>query len=267
MNQTPLLTGRRVRIALLLLVLAFVATDAYLTRLRTTSWENPLRATIYPIAGDAQPATRDYLSALQREDLIPIEQFLQREAPRYGVAIAAPLRVRLGPVLSERPPLPPDDRGLLATAWWSLKLRWWANRREADQPRPRSQIRLFVLYYDPKTTPVVAHSLGMQKGLVGIVHAFATRHMTATNNVVIAHELLHTLGASDKYDPGTRLPQFPEGYADPQRDPRHPQDAAEIMGGRVAVAADRAEIPATLDEVVVGPATAREIGWTRGPSP
>jgi len=108
----------------------------------------------------------------------------------------------------------------------------------------------------------VPHSVGMQKGLVGVVHAFADRNMTRTNNVVIAHEILHTLGASDKYNPETLSPLFPIGYAEPERDPLHPQTLTEVMAGRYAIDAQTFEMPATLDEVVVGAATALEIGWT-----
>jgi hypothetical protein len=35
------------------------------------------------------------------------------------------------------------------------------------------------------------------------------------------------------------------------------------MAGRVALAPDRAAMPDDLDDVVVGAATAREIGWSR----
>ncbi len=79
--------------------------------------------------------------------------------------------------------------------------------------------------------------------------------------MVIVHELLHTLAATDKYQPDTGLPRFPEGYAEPERQPRFPQDRAELMGGRIPLAADRAEIPVSLNDVVVGPVTAHEIGW------
>lgn len=253
--------GRAVRIGLLLLILGAVALDTYRTRVRTTSWENTLRATIYPIVADGQPVTREYVDKLRREDFAAIEAFLDSEASRYGVTLADPLSVRLAPPLAELPPLPPADRNVPGVIAWSLRLRWWASRREAGQPRPHSQIRLFVLYYDPASQPRVQHSLGMQKGLIGIVHAFASRPMTPTNNVVIAHELLHTLGATDKYDPATGLPRYPDGYAEPGREPRYPQVAAELMGGRIALSADRAEIPVALGNTVIGPLTAQEIGW------
>lgn len=257
------MTARGIRIALLLAVLAMVGLDAWLTRTRSTSWNTTLRVSLYPIVADGRPATRDYVARLAREDFAAIEGFLRREAPRYGVTIAEPAQLVLRPVLDQPPPLPPQPRTMLATVGWSLKLRWWAGRREAAQPRPRSPARIFVLYYDPETSPSVAHSLGLKEGLIGIVHAFATRSMTPTNNVVIAHELLHLLGATDKYDSASSLPRYPDGYAEPQRVPRLPQVAAELMGGRIPIGPGRAEIPVSLDDVVIGPATAAEIGWNR----
>ena len=81
--------------------------------------------------------------------------------------------------------------------------------------------------------------------------------------IVATHELLHTLGASDKYDPATNLPLHPTGYAEPYLEPRYPQQFAEIMGGRIPESSGRARIPSNLAETVIGPDTAREIGWRK----
>jgi hypothetical protein len=80
------------------------------------------------------------------------------------------------------------------------------------------------------------------------------------NNVIIAHELLHTLGATDKYHSGTGQPREPDGLADAARTPLYPQAAAEIMAGRIAMSPDDAVIPQSLHYTVIGAATAAEIG-------
>ena len=92
---------------------------------------------------------------------------------------------------------------------------------------------------------------------------WAQRAMAGSNSIVIAHELLHTLGATDKYDLASGAPLFPIGFAEPDRNPRYPQEKAEIMAGRRPVSEQDAQMPATLRAVVVGPATAAEIRWTR----
>jgi hypothetical protein len=94
-----------------------------------------------------------------------------------------------------------------------------------------------------------------------VVYAFADREMRGSNNVVIAHEILHTLGATDKYNVATLAPLYPMGYAEPYRAPRWPQEFAEIMAGRIPVSAQDFEMPVSLDEVLVGDATAAEIHW------
>jgi hypothetical protein len=96
--------------------------------------------------------------------------------------------------------------------------------------------------------------------MFGIVNAYTGRRYRGANNMIIAHELLHTLGASDKYELATGQPTVPDGLADPQKKPLYPQSHAEIMGGRIALAADDAVIPQSLGFAVVGPATAAEVG-------
>ena len=121
---------------------------------------------------------------------------------------------------------------------------------------------MFVLYHDPALTPQVPHSLGLTKGLIGVVYAFAAPEMDGENDVVIAHELLHTVGASDKYLPGTDAPRFPGGLSAIPAKCRSIRSAiAEIMAGRRMLSADRWQQAASLDEVLIGPATALEIRW------
>ena len=167
-------------------------------------------------------------------------RFFAREAKRYGVELDDPVKTRLRPELRDSPPRRAPDASIPMTMLWSLRLRFWAWRVSGHVAEPED-IRMFVLYHDPALTPVVPHSLGLEKGLIGVVYAFATPDMDGTNDVVIAHELLHTLGATDKYDPGTDAPSFPDGYGDPRQVPLYPQATAELMAGRRMLSATRWE--------------------------
>ena len=138
-------------------------------------------------------------------------------------------------------------------------MRWWASGVTDDQDRVDPDVRIFVRYHSPQTDFVLENSVGLQKGMVGIVNAFAERRQNGTNNVIIAHEFLHTLGATDKYDPASGLPHFPDGFAEPEKKPRFPQQFAEIMGGRIAVSEYDAMVPKSLKYVIIGETTAREI--------
>ena len=247
------------RVALLLLVLLIVALSTWNDRYRSTRWRVPLYVSIYPIAADDSVVTRRYVDSLAGEYFVPIDKFFTREAARYGVKIDAPVKTRLRPELHERPPQREPKAGMLSTALWSLHLRYWAWRASGHSGEPED-IRIFVLYHDPAITPTVPHSLGLTKGLIGVVYAFAAPQMNGENDVVIAHELLHTVGATDKYA-ADDAPRFPDGYGDPAQVPLFPQATAEIMAGRRMLSADRWQQAASLNEVVVGVATALEIRW------
>jgi hypothetical protein len=153
----------------------------------------------------------------------------------------------------------PQGRSGLDAIKYSLRLRWYAFRHTPFW-QSIGTIRLFVLYHDLKYDESLPHSLGLQKGLLGVVHVFASGGQTAQNNVVITHELLHTLGATDKYGANGE-PVHPEGFADHLPPPRYPQDKAEIMAGRIPVSERESRIPANLGETVVGYKTVSEIGW------
>jgi hypothetical protein len=121
-------------------------------------------------------------------------------------------------------------------------------------------VELYVSYYDIETTQALRHSVGLEGGMIGIINAFAHRTYIGSNNVVITHELMHTLGAIDKYDKAN-LPLHPEGYVEPYRDPLYPQRMAEIMGGRIPLSPLEAKMPQALAKVAVGAYTAAEINW------
>lgn len=253
---------RKFRILLLLLVLATVGLGAWRANSRLTAWEHSVHVAIYPIAADDSPATARFVGELNNDSFAEIGEWLQEESKRHERAVLQPVMLHLAPALNEKPPLPPQPGSALDILQWSLQLRWWASRHDAIAG-PNPQVRLFVLFHDPERTPALPHSTGLSKGQLGVIHTFASRQQRKQNLVVIAHELLHTFGASDKYDPVTLQPTYPQGYAEPQRQPRLPQAFAEIMGGRTPLAAGESEIPASLAETLIGRETAQEIGLLR----
>jgi len=253
---------KNVRIALLLLVLVAVAVHAWFDRRATQSWHETVWVGVYPLNGDGSARAQQYIDALNVKEFAPIEEFFAREAQRYAVKLEQPVHVELYPLGTQLPPALDPGAGPLGIAWWSLKLRWFASRASSVPGRAPPRIRMFVLYHDPANLERVPDSHGLQKGLVGVAHLFADSAMAGSNNVVIAHELLHTMGASDKYDPVNGAPLFPAGFADRDRKPLYPQDRAEIMAGRLALSAQEWEIPRSLGGVVMGPETALEIRWT-----
>lgn len=253
---------KAIRISVLLAILVVVVGITLRDRIETRSWKNTLWVGVFPLNGDGSPQAERYISTLSPEDLTSIEAFFQEQAHRYGVPLDQPVHIELYPEGKELPPPLPENAGIFGIAWWSLKLRWFASHAQNVPGRTPPRIRLFVLYHDPSSLPVVPDSHGLQKGLMGVVHAFATKNMAGSNNIVIAHEFLHTLGATDKYDPASGGPLFPQGYGDPDQTPKFPQSTAEVMAVQRAISATRFEMPPSLRDVVVGTTTATEIGWT-----
>jgi hypothetical protein len=151
---------------------------------------------------------------------------------------------------------------MLDVMLWSLRLRFYAARVAWNDPLPTPDVQVFATY-SPITPDAVAlpDSVGLSKGLVAVAHLFGGRAARGSNEVVVAHELLHTLGATDKYEPGSGQPLVPQGLANPEQEPLYPQQSGEIMAGRIALAATTATVPEGLDQMLVGPLTAREIGW------
>lgn len=250
---------RLIRIAILLYILAFFVIGAYVTRVVSTNWEQTLIVSVHPIAGDASTQTLKTLSNLSVAHFDPLKAFFQREAERYGVKNQEVVNIQLGNTVGELPPALPADDGLFGRIVWGFKMRFWSYQQTRSDPGIRPNVRLFVIYHQPSASRILETSVGLQKGMFGIVHAFAGREYRGSNQLVMAHELLHTLGATDKYQPENGLPRFPDGFAEPERRPLFPQLATEVMGGRRPLNENEAEIPGSLQQVVIGPLTAAEI--------
>ena len=250
---------KAIRISLLLFILFFVSVSTWLTQARSTDWNNSLWVKIYPINADGSAASAEYIAALTADTFSGIEQFVARETGNFGHTITRPVRIEVGSEIGEQPPALADSPSMLDVMLWSIRMRWWAGSVAGPQDDPDPDVRIFVRYHAPVENIILENSVGLQKGMVGIVNAYAGRHWKGTNNVIIAHEFLHTLGASDKYDPATGVPHFPDGYAEPDRNPLYPQQFAEIMGGRIAMSEFEADIPQSLRYARIGPLTAQEI--------
>ena len=259
-KQNPSNLFRFTRILVLLLILFFVCLSTWTTMLRTTSWEKPLRAVVYPVNADNSSASAEYISSLEEETFDPVENFMRDEAERYGLELEDPVVFILAPEVEQLPPEPPHNGSIFKVMFWSLRMRWWGYTVDTYDG-PAAQIKIFVLYHDPKAYDFLEHSVGIKKGLICIVNAYASWKMREMDNVIIAHELLHTVGATDKYDPSTKLPIFPEGCAEPDKEPLLPQEFAEIMGGRILLSDNSSAMPESLYQTLIGPVTAQEIKW------
>jgi hypothetical protein len=252
---------RKLRIAILLYILAFAAVGNYLAAARSTDWNNTLWIDVYPINADGSERTQGYIDGLGDADFASIETYFAREARRYGVSLENPFRLQLAGQVEDPVPTLPNAAGFLDAAIWSLKMRWYGVKVKRASDRPSPDIQLFALYYDDTDVQVLDRSTALERGLIAVAKVFAGRASAGSNRVVMAHELLHTLGSTDKYALDTNLPLYPHGFADPAAEPRYPQTKAELMAGRIPLDARTATIPRDLEQTLIGPITATEIGW------
>lgn len=256
---------KRLRIAILLYILLFVALGQFLAARRSTDWNDTLWVDIHLVNGSGSESAERYIERLGRDAFAEVERFFAREAASYGVELRNPFRIRVAGELDARLPPLQDDAGLIGTVLWSLRMRWFVTRLHFSSDEPTPDITVFAVYEDGDFGGTLDRSTALRKGMIAVTNLFAKASARGSNQMIVAHELLHTLGASDKYDPATGLPLYPTGFAVPEQVPVYPQPKAELMAGRIPIAAAEAAIPRALGQVLIGPATAFEIGWIEAP--
>jgi hypothetical protein len=254
----------KVRVGILLAILAGVLLYAWRdvrSRRARKDWDRPLYVAVVllevaPIDPEAARALRERLDALDAR--------LADQMHRYRPGTAHPFSFAFfGPVRVDRPP--PQLGGESATEAAKQAAAVWSYLSHVDAEAKIDPAlfdeRIYVAARPPAST---AHEMvegsSEQDGRVGIVSVELDASMADLTSFVIAHELLHTLGASDKYD-ATGHALVPGGLAEPDAVPLYPQRYAEVMARNRPVAPGVEKVPATLEELGVGPATAGEIGW------
>ncbi len=242
----------------LLFLLGFAGNNFY-AYWKVHHWEKPFVVRVYINNGDGRKSTDEYLASLTGDDFKEIATFTNSEAMRYRFRSDAIL-IQLSKKRVISLTQPPSEPTAFSNMYWSLHFRAWSNLYQYQDNDKSPDVALFLSYFDPEITHQLSHSVGLNGGRVALVNLFASKEYQGSNNVVITHEMLHTFGASDKYDQSNN-PLFPIGYADPLKMPTFPQERAEIMGGRIPISSHTSVIPKNLAEVVIGETTAAEIQW------
>jgi hypothetical protein len=259
----PPRTARNVRIGVLLAVLAAVAGWGYKKRqalgLRR-EWLGPLPVAVVLVSErQVPPATIE----AWRRGLAELEEWSQAEFERHkGPMHFPPVAFRLtSPVTAPHPPLPPSDVPLSERAAAALAFEQAARALdEAAGVTPEDTIVIDVLLGEGESSAV--EGLAEREGRRGVVLGNALETELGLELVATLHEVLHCVGATDKYDADGRA-VAPEGLAEPGRRPLYPQAFGEVMVGEVPLSERSGRPIRSLDEARVGEATAREIGWLR----
>ncbi len=260
---------RRVRIGILLLVLAGVLLFAWhdvRSRRARTDWRRTLVVGVTivrvgPVDAAAIEAVRGRVHAL--------EDRLEEEARAWGSTTRPFELVIKGPVdMLEGPPvLAGDGPADLARYTWD---RWRyvaaVDERVGGSTRGLDSRIFLVVRPAEGKAPRNIEGLSEQGGRIGIVEVDLGEDMADFALFVVAHELFHTLGATDKYDASGDV-LLPDGLAEPELEPQLPQRYVELMARHRPVAPGVSKPPESLDELRVGARTASEIGWRPSPPP
>ena len=254
----------RVRVTLLSILLVGVllwAGNDWWRRRERLAWQRPLRVALVLV--EREPVAEATLKALTSR-AFELERRLTSEYHRYRESPSAPFSLVVqGPVTANRdaPRVGEQDLAGLVRHTYT-RWRW---TREVDQragvaSRGYDARIYLVLKPARRGQPAFVEGESEAGGRVGVALADIDEDMIDFALFVAAHELFHTLGATDKYDARGNA-RYPEGFADPARQPRFPQPGAELMARSVPLSSTAERPPNTLDELWVGTATAREIGW------
>ena len=271
---------RKIRLYTLLAILAGVAfwgVESWRADHFTFAWDKPLRILVIAAtdprsnaSGEVEAATiRRFLTGetATNANLKGVERWIEREHERLTGRHGPPLElIAEGPFPAggEVPILPGDEASFL-TRWRATSrfLEFFERvAREQKLVTRAYDAVLFVLFYDDEDPGRMREqrSVAARRTRRGMVFTALDRDHMERACVLLAHELFHTLGASDKYDGNQSL--HPGGFADPDQRPLYPQENAEIMALGIPISPIAEERVESLNECVVGAATAAEIGWS-----
>lgn len=255
---------RRARVAFLLFVLLFTAAwGAHRSwhRWSRGSWEKPIQVGLVLLSPGGDADAESWRGGTDALSLRLDEEMARWRGPggsAFRISVVGP--VRWSGALPFTPPTgaPLDRAGHAIEVWRTVR----EIERAANGAAGGFEVRVFFLCASLPGSPLgFAEGSGAVNGEVAFVRGSCGGDLSLALQT-IGHELLHTVGATDRYDTSGHS-RVPDGLADPGRLPLYPQAHAEWMAGEVALAPGRGRLPASIAELRVGEATAREIGWIR----
>ena len=278
---------RRTRQGVLLTLLLVVVIWGFLTYQadhHTFAWDRTVEVAVVALVDAGGESVDDddtrffqrFLSrtASPRDNLRHVEEWLRREYRRHTGEGGEVIRFEIrGPI--ELSALPPPLPGEGASFFERLSktdefVDYFSDlAAREDLLLGTYDVTLFVYFYDmydKERSDLFGErdSIANRRNRVGVVFAPISYNIRGYICGLITHELCHILGATDKYDNDGRS-VFPDGFAEPNREPLYPQEKAEIMSlGIPKAPGEREDIVNDLDACVVSGKTAEEMNWIGG---
>ncbi len=194
-----------------------------------------------------------------------LEDFFNNEAERYGFSYSDIFEIEIqGPYsLTEDPPRRNRscDEGI-DFFFWNETLKNAVDTSSYD-------IVVYVYFHDQYLSQRKYDGFVSTVDKGNIAYTCVSTTITSDTQILtIAHELAHLLGADDHYiapcGKYTYCCKLPEGLAEPDRVPLYPQVKASLMCGYIILVEPgkgHGQAPGSIHQVVISPATAKEIGW------
>jgi len=248
-------------LAVLGVVVAYAIHDVR-SRHARKAWDHTLAIAIVIIRNGA--VDPDSIGAL-RDRMPALAARLESELHRYAPSAPTPFTFTVfGPIDGVGPAPAIRSDGLIALASHTWELHGWTSDVDAraNLVAGAYDARIYVTAEPPTSKKHMIEGASEQGGRVGVVTVDLDGLTVDYALSVIAHELFHTLDATDKYDDAGRA-RIPDGLAEPDLVPQLPQRLVEIMTQGRPTSPTEEKTLDVIDELGVGPATAREVGWTR----
>lgn len=189
-----------------------------------------------------------------------MEDFIKKEYKRYtGKSMDFLDLSFIGPIVADSPP--------------PLKMEFWNRNNIMEHFKKLTgeekiklkdhNVKIFVYFYkknpeDPPKYPIIYK--GPLEERTQIVFLPMIKEEINSSIILLTSRILAAFGATEKLDRNLN-PQFPDGLAEPTRQPVYPQRYAEIMARYIPESADGVRLAASLSDNRIGPKTAYEIGW------
>lgn len=247
-----------------LCVLLIYGVNDYVGRQERLQWERPLDVGLVLVL-QRRPLDEVTTRAF-RERANYLEQQIGREFSKYRPGAAPPIRFYVyGPVEGSIAPQPSGSSALFDQLIETIaRLSYvWKLDRSAHVPLFGLDSQIYVAAEPAlRQTTQFIEGFSEQGGRRGFVDVELDPTMIDFALFVATHELFHTLGAKDKYDHrGHTL--LPAGLVNPVQVPLFPQVQADVMAHGRPLQLGVEEPPTRLEELGVGPETARELRWIR----
>lgn len=250
-----------------LLATSFWAILEIASRRQTLAWDGSLVVRVVPLLDPSLSQIEFVDSFLEVTDqsarLAGLGQWLQAEYARHTSQPLQALRWDISdaqPVSAPPPRVSPESTGLVSR-WWSTERFLSYFQHNAPEQRHGPVASTIYVYFYPTSERhrFSGQSVACDRSKSAFVFVPTDSNTSPFYLALLAHELCHTLGATDKYRGDSSV--YPEGYVEPTQSPRFPQEHAEIMALSIPFAPGQEAQVTSLQDCRIGAATARELGW------